>query len=218
MRRRRSSAAGGFTLVEAAISVALIGSLIAVVIGLLGRAQELEAHAIAMADLRTKARFTLDRITRELRDSGASSFDPAQPAAPLGASGLTFRRAVGFSSGAIQWGPPRRIEWRLAPGEVEDGLDNNGNGLADEGQIRFIENPGASPTVDVVLCDGVGKLALGETADALDNNGNGLVDERGLAFELLADVLIVRITLERSLRDGSKLRIAVETAILIQNP
>jgi prepilin-type N-terminal cleavage/methylation domain-containing protein len=216
---RRLRASAGFTLVEVVVATAILGVLSAVALGLLERAQRIETEAITRADLRVKARIALDRIARELRDSGPSTLEPS-PLAPLGASSLTFRRATGYDAdcGTVTFGAARRLEWQPSPDDPEDGEDNDGDEVVDEGRVVFIDNPGSMPSVEVVICENVARLGDGETSDTQDNNGNGLVDERGLSFDLVQNVLTVRLTLERRTRRGDLVRMAAETAILLQNP
>jgi prepilin-type N-terminal cleavage/methylation domain-containing protein len=215
----RPGAERGFTLLEVAVAASLLAVLMGALFGLIGRTQDLEGYAITEADLRTRARAALERIVRELRDSGPSTFSTL-PAAPLGASSLTFQRAIGYAGGAVVYGPQERIAWRLSPGEVDDGADDDGDGLVDEGQVVFIRNPGTAEEQAVVLCDGVAEYGEGETANGLDDNLNGLIDERGLSFDLDATgkVLTVRLTLARRAPDRSVVRVTLSTSVLLQNP
>ena len=77
----------------------------------------------------------------------------------------------------------QRFEFVYDPDEVDDGQDNNGNGLIDEGRIVWTRNVGAPDERSVVLCHQVREYLEGEVPNGLDDNGNGLVDEKGLSFE-----------------------------------
>jgi prepilin-type N-terminal cleavage/methylation domain-containing protein len=206
----------GFTALEVAISVAILASFLGALFGVIGGAQDLENRAVIEADLAIRGRIALERIARELRAASLATVSAAAP--PLGASALTYQCATGWSGGAAVLGPQAKIEWRLAPGEVDDGVDNNGNGLVDEGQVIVTEGYGTAQAVASVLCDGVARLAAGEVANGVDDNGDGLIDEHGLSFQLTGRVLTIQLTLERLDVKGSLVQRSFTTSVLIQNP
>lgn len=218
MGARRRDGSAGVTLLELVIAVAVMGAVFIALFNVLARAQDLETHAIVMADLRAKARVAVERIARELRDSGPSTFSPP-PIAPLGGSSLVYRRADGRTASTPTFGGQRRIEWRASAGEAMDGIDNDRDGLVDEGAVVWTEDPfGSPPGREVIFVDGVGLLGAGEAADVVDNNANGLVDEAGLSFDLSGEILTIRLTLERRGPKGGVLRASAEAAVRVQNP
>ncbi len=211
-------AMAGATLVEILASVAIFAAMLGGLLGTLERLQRLERDAARAGDLRVRARAALDRIVRELQDAGVSTLAP-QPLAPVGASGISYQRAAGFAAGNVVHAPPSRLEFRLEPGELEDGIDNDGDGLIDEGEVVWTRNEGLAGEERYTLVTGVARLGAGESANALDDNGNGLVDEAGLSFELrLGGALRVRLTLERAGAGGRVARETAQTTVQVRNP
>jgi hypothetical protein len=210
-------------VIEVVISITIFAGTVLGLLSVLDRLQGASNDAARLADMRVRARSALDRIVRELGDSGLSVISP-QPVAPLGASSLTYQRAQGYESGNIVWGPQARIEWRLEPGEIDDGRDNDGDGLIDEGEIVWTERPDTPDAHSVVWCTGVAKLAEGESANLFDDNGDGLIDEPGLSFQIADNVLAVRLTLERyagrDRESGAAIieRVSASTSVFVRNP
>jgi hypothetical protein len=105
----------------------------------------------------------------------------------------------------------------LETGEQDNGLDDNGNGLVDEGVIVWTENPGLVDERRVIRSHWVREYLEGELPNGLDDNGNGLRDERGLCFSIEGDVLTIRITLERRDDDGRIHTKTVQTSVRVRN-
>jgi hypothetical protein len=157
----------------------------------------------------------LERISTALETAGNGVLLQALP--DLAASTLNFQEPSGFAGGAVQWGPATRIALELEPGELDDGLDNDGDGFADEGRVVWTENPGLPTERRVVLGNGVSEYLQGETANAADDNGNGLLDERGLSFAAENEVLTVRLTCQRLDAGGRIMTKTVQTSVHLQN-
>ena len=219
-KNRAPCASAGFTLLEVIIATAILVAMLGVLFSLVNASQSLEARNVTIADLRSHARITLDRIVRELSDSGLSTF-VVTPTADLAASGVSFQRATGYVAGTVTYGPQERIAWEPEPGEIDNnGIDDNGNGLVDEGQVVLTRNVGLPTAQRIVLATDVAKLSAGEVWNGVDDNGNGLVDESGLWFAVnpATRLMSVGLTLERVSRQGELLQASVETSIVLRNP
>ena len=112
---------------------------------------------------------------------------------------------------------PTRIALEYQTGEVNDGVDNNGNGVADEGTLVLYRSWGLADQRRVVLCRWVGEYAAGETGNGADDNGNGLADERGLRFSRVGDVITISLSLERPDSNARALVRTVTTSIWLRN-
>ncbi len=140
----------------------------------------------------------VDTIRRALGTVRAQSLRP-DPAGKAGASSLHFQRLEDFSAHGIVWSPACRVAWQFAPGEQNNGIDDNADGLADEGEVVLTMESGGTTQRVATLGSHVAEYLEGEWPNGLDDNGNGLIDEKGLSFERKDDVLLLRLTtLERN--------------------
>lgn len=210
-RRRR-----GFTLTEILVTVSLLGSFLGSLLLVVGAGARAARTGMARQSADGQARRTLDRIARELVSSGAGTLSP-DPVQPWGSSSLLFQRIESYTGGAIAWSVPVQLALQLETGELDDGQDNNGNGLVDERQIVYTIDPDGLTPQSVVWAKGVRELYDGELANGLDDNGNGLQDEAGLSFERSGGRLIVRLCLQETDGQGNTLVHAVATSVRLRN-
>ena len=75
-------------------------------------------------------RVAIQRMTSELRDSL-----PGTTVISNGGKCIQFTSKGGFDGNGAVPGPVVRYEFRLAAGEVDNGKDDNGDGLIDEGTL-----------------------------------------------------------------------------------
>lgn len=207
-------ARAGFTLVEAAIAVALFLVLMSsAVVAARGGMNAFKA-AQDVSDLETRARRALDRAVFELLSCGASELSP-NPTGSFGTKTLEFRQATGVAGNAPTFGAPLSLGFEFARGELDDDLDNDGNGLIDDGVLVLTRDVGGTEK-RVVLCSGVREYLEGEVGDGDDDNGNGLTDEAGFNVHRVGDVLFVRLSLEEPVDTGSVVR-TLETSVRLRN-
>ena len=102
-------------------------------------------------------------------------------------------------------------------GEIDDGLDNNGNGLVDEGRVVLTENLGGADERDRILARRVRELLEGELDNGVDDNGNGLVDEKGFSFERMGESLVIRMTMERIDVGQRTIERSAQTSVRLRN-
>ncbi len=208
---RRTS---GFTLIEALIASVLgtivLGSLVMAV----NRGSGVFEQSVANNDVDSRAARALDRISREFLAASVNSLNPnldTPTGAPtLWTSTLDYQEAMGWTGAALILGQTTRIALELEDGEIDNGVDDNNNGLIDERQIVRIVNPGPNEQ-RTVLVNGVSAFLEGELANGADDNANGIIDERGLCFDLTGDTLNVRLSLER-IGPGQRLIVRTQTA------
>lgn len=191
----------GFSLVE----LALVVVILAVVLGSLAfvarSSDRMYNTGSVNSHLESQAAITMQHVCEELRTAGVDTLDP-EPAAGIGAHFVQYLQARNATATDVTWSAPRRLELEYEAGELDDGLDNNGNGLIDECRLSLIENPGAPGEQRRVLTRWVAERLQGELLNGLDDNGNGLVDERGFTLERVGRAVIVRLTLQRRTVDG----------------
>jgi prepilin-type N-terminal cleavage/methylation domain-containing protein len=207
----------GFTLVEVAIAMTVLG-LILGAIGLTAlRGKENFRQGVSVAVIEARAERLLDRIAEELRYAGRDSL-PVLPLPPAGASTIEFRACEGFDGAATLWSNRTSIARVADPRDPEDGIDNDGDGVVDEGQVVLTRNLGEPDQIAVVIGGGVRRFLQGEEANVLDDNGNGLLDERGLSFALDGtSSLTIRLSLEAVDPRGLPLVRTVQTTVSMRN-
>ncbi|HKB15887.1 MAG TPA: hypothetical protein VKF62_07465 [Planctomycetota bacterium] len=169
-----------------------------------------------IAEVESQARRLVDRLAHEFQGVGVGTLVPVGSLAQ-GAREATFRRNEGFSAGAVQWGPTARLRFVLESGERDNGLDDDGDGLVDEGTLELRRDLGNDADPAVTLARGVAEHLAGESGNGLDDNGNGLVDEPGFCLTLDGRLLTVRVTLERPDGTGSVLRGSAEAMVFLRN-
>jgi Tfp pilus assembly protein PilW len=212
-RRRRTR---GFSLLEILLGLTMVGSFLGALVMVVSASTRAARTGMARQSAESQARRALDRIVRELVSSAVGTLDP-DPVAPWGGASLTFQRISSFSEGAIEWGVPARLSLELEPGELDNGLDDNANGLVDEGQLVYTLDPDAPAPQSVVWVKGVREFYPGELPNGLDDNANGLADEAGLSFERRDGRLIVRLCLEETDGQGHTLVHALTTTVRPRN-
>lgn len=211
LRRR-----GGFTVIEVVISIGVLS----VMMSLAGLAMMRSANAYQDTTRRTalelRVRRALDRVIDEFAPASADSIVP-----PMGedfaSDTVTFDPVVDIAGGVALLGPAITLRAELAPGEVDNGLDDDGNGLIDDRVLVLIRNAGTPQVVRVILARGVPPLLEGELDNGDDDNGNGLVDEPGFSLTQVGNALVVRLSCQQPDGQGGVLSRTVETSISLRN-
>lgn len=210
----------GFTTIELMIAMAIFGAVFSAFALATLSASDSYKVGSARSELEAKAYRTLERITSSLDHAQRTTVNP-EPSPPLGSSSLDFQEPSALAGSALMWtSPVQRFAFVIDPAEVDNGVDDNGNGLIDEGTVVWTEDPGGANERSVIICRNVREFLAGEVFNGLDDNGNGLRDERGLSFDIvnaLSDVVTVRLTLENRDEEGRLLTSTVETSVRIRN-
>jgi hypothetical protein len=187
---------GGYTLLELAITASLMTLLMGSLLLFGGSSTGAMSAETSQVELDAQLRRTVARMSKELMPSGMEAI-VLDEVAPGAGTGLTYRKSHGPVSGVNSWGTPSRLAFAYELGEVDDGLDNNGNGLVDEGVLEWTMDAGLGEERRVILCHGVRELGEGEVENGLDDDGDGLVDEPGLLLQRIDGVMHLSLTLER---------------------
>ena len=212
----RHSPRSGLSIVEVAISTVLLASLTGAIIMATLRASATYGQSAATGDLNARSSRAIHRVSKELVGARWSSVTP-RPLLPFDTDNLEFECPLDTAAGAVTWAPRRQIALQLQTGELDNGLDDNGNGLIDELSIVLVESPGLPGERRTVIVNGVSELLEGELPNAVDDNGNGLADEAGLSFVRVQNRLVVRLSLEELDADGNHLIRTVETSVRLRN-
>ncbi len=170
-----------------------------------------------VGQLEARTRDVLQRISDRLESADLTLTAP-QIGAPFHSSWIDYQRVTGYTAGVRDLGPPERIILEYSPLDPNDGVDNDGNGLVDDGRIVWIENPGLASERRVVLSRWVPEFMENEIEGNLaDDNGNGLQDERGLSFDFFGGRLTIRLTLEQQDADGFLITRSLSRTLTLRN-
>lgn len=207
--------AAGFTAVEATIAVVILGVVLAVVAAATQGISGAYSRGAARQDHETRAHRLLDSIARELSSADAATL--ALTPLPVAADTLAYRHGVDYVAGVPVWGNTHRFELQLSPSELDDGIDNDGNGVVDDCRLVRVRDAGLPTESSVVVGRWVRELQEGELDNGIDDNGNGLVDEPGCLFSVDDDVVSIQLCLERPGPDGRPQITTVTTSVKIRN-
>lgn len=214
----RSHRRSGFTLLEVVISSALLGVVLgaSMMITLSGKRAFAEGNTRSRAE--TKARRALERVVAELSNAGIDALTPAIAAdGTVSTATLTFDPLQSVQAGNAVWGASMRIARIASPEDPDDGVDNDSDGLVDEGTITLARNVGNADEFTYVLCSNVPELLEGENANGADDNQNGLVDEAGLSIQRIGSMLTVRISVEEPGEGGTSVTATATTSVSLRN-
>jgi len=198
------------------IVITLLGAVVGSVLAVLRTSTRAIGVGTTDARLESLASQTLDLIASRLRSSQRATMTPTL-SAPFSSSQITFQTSVGIAGGATVWGPVECIRFEYAPNDPNDGIDNDGNGIVDEGRVVWVQDVGGPNERSTVWATGISEYLHGETRDNADQNGNGLVDEQGLCFEFDGTSVIVRLTLEARDASGVLLTRTVQERVFFRN-
>ena len=206
----------GFTLIELMISVVVMG----LTVGSIAMVNFSTTHSIEtsakVGELSETTRAALAKILERVETANADQITPT-PVAPFHASRVDFVRASAYADGETSWSDLERIEFQYSDSDPDDGIDNDQNGLVDDGLVVRIERPGLDGEKTYVLCRNVPEYLEGETFDGRDNNGNGLTDETGLCFEFVGNMLTMRLSTATQVSGGMLVWETRECSIALRN-
>jgi hypothetical protein len=216
MHTNRRSRRGGFTVLELLFTVVLMPTFLISATLVLSSSRKAFSAAQESAALQAKVDRAASRVAREMLGTSIGVIVP-DPDGDLGSPTLTFRNPVGLNGDVIDWGDQISLGFEYAAGEADDGLDNNGNGLVDEGELVLTRDPGGADEQRVVLCRNVSEFGEGETLNGADDNGNLVVDEAGFNVQRTGDILSIRLTVETMSSTGELIRRSTETSLHFRN-
>ncbi len=206
----------GFTIAEAMVVLALFTIVGAgAIIAMRGGQRHFE-RTVSNSIIDTKANRALNRVARRLTGAGHTTVSPI-PDDRFGSTSMSFQEVVGWNAGTPIWSSDIEIRLEYEPSELNNGLDDDGDGLVDEGRVVQTENLGEADEISVVLVRGVCEYLEGETLNGADTNGNGLEDERGFCFALQGDEIIVRLSVMRLDPEGELATRTLETSVSLRN-
>ena len=145
---------GGTTYLEVVIGLAMVASLVLAGLGVEQSALKGIRATERSAQVSERAARLAGRIDRELR---LASLGTLRVPGPLGLQApvnlttyqdeLRFKRVINFGTGGIVTSPETTLRRTLDPGENSNGVDDDGDGLVDEGTLLLATAGGVSATI-----------------------------------------------------------------------
>ena len=151
MERNARKDRAGSAMIEVLIAMALMSTVEGALLTVGNTSPTLCETGVSNSTLEGNLRRALDRLSRELDGARADSM-AALAESPLWQEAIDFDRpgAMRSDDGRVTWSS-NRAELRLEPGETDDGLDNDGNGLVDEGMLVLVQ-PASSSSCSRTTC------------------------------------------------------------------
>lgn len=206
------------TLLEMVIAAAIFATLLSAVGLTVTRGTGLYRSSLTAKELDAMAARSLERIVDELIAADRSTL-ALNPPAPFGAFSVNYARAAGMVGGVLVVGDTRRIRARIDDTELDNGVDDDGDGMVDEMRLELSLDTVGAPAQAIGIGNFVREFLEGEVFNGADDNGNGIVDERGLCitYNALSTIATVRLSLERPDADGRPVVRTVEAAVQVRN-
>ena len=143
MQRGSAEYERGFTLLELSIGMALFAFVMAAVASAVLHLQSQFTETAKEHSIESGYRLAY-RLSDELMTAHWSSLNPL---VPVNAPSMQYQDVIDWVADAVVLGPVKTIAFELAAGELANGLDDNGDGRADEGFVTLGEAGG--PTIRV---------------------------------------------------------------------
>ncbi len=197
--RRTTLRSAGFTMVEIAIALVLLGLVLANVFMVLYGTTRSYGQKNAVFETEAQVRRTLDRTALALIGANRSTVYTVLPA-PFSTSEIHFETNLGVQGGALTWSQPQTIALELG----------------DRNKVVWSEGDVAGNR-RVVWSEYARHFLAGEVLNGVDDNGNGLIDEKGLSFDLDGNSIVIRLSLEREDKDGKPITRTMEARVTCRN-
>lgn len=202
----------GYTLVESVIGMTILVTLLGSAVVVLDSSQRSFNETISSGIVNRSAARALDRISRALTGARLSALVISPEADSVG-----FQKVAGWAGGSVVWSKNSELRLEYERNELDNGIDDDGDGLVDECQIVMTENVGQPDERSVVLVKSVREFLEGEEPDGADNNGNLIEDERGFCIELQDASAVIRLTLLRRDPEGEVRLRTLDTTVGLRN-
>ncbi len=182
----------GFSLLEVTVASVLLVVLVGASVSAIQSSRTASAAGVSRIVLLDRARSAMDRIEKELRRGGPGTLDPALAVLEGNpGSRIEFSQAENYANGAVVWGFPVIFDLVYANGEIDNGLDDNNDGLVDEMEITREQN--------------------GQTITLVTD-----VQENGLSFTASGNSLTINLTLQGRDQNGQILTLPMTTTVQLR--
>jgi prepilin-type N-terminal cleavage/methylation domain-containing protein len=156
----------GFSLVELMVVTAILSVVVAAVTMVLISSSRGQRTGVAVSDIHADGRRILDTLSDDLRRSIVAA---GLPELDQNANGkdwtIRIAKVTGYDSLGLTFGTPIVYTVEIAPGEADNGADDDGDGLVDERRlVREDTDAGTSVVLtDQIRGDVAGGFAIAAT-------------------------------------------------------
>jgi prepilin-type N-terminal cleavage/methylation domain-containing protein len=206
----------GFSLLEFAMGMTILSIGLLAVAGVVGRTGGAYESSSAHVLHESRMGRAMNRIVQLLGETDATILDP-DPTSALGTSDLRYRLPLTLTGGTITWGPLNHLFLEYEPGELNNGLDDDQDGLVDEMQLALVLDEGGPTERKSLVCDGLAELAAGEAANGLDDDGDQMVDEQGFCVRRIGDLLLIELSGQGVARGEDPFDVELSMRITLRN-
>lgn len=174
----------GYSLLEVLISTTIITMVFGAAVAVTIPIQDFYAATSVEETARLNAEIALDKIVSELKEVSLANGEliPADPADDVR---LKFKKVTGITTDPPTVG--NFVEWRFeySDGETNDGVDNDHNGMIDDGRlVRAVYNAAGEEIAAVVVAKNV-------------MESDPAVGLNGLSFTRMGSKIRVSISIEK---------------------
>ncbi len=188
MKNARPRSRNGFTLVEVMLAIGLSAVILAGFTAAIMVSQRSQSNLETVSTMEVEAHEAVQRIVDDLRQTSTTC-----PAWSLTSDLITYNLCSGSSAGVLTWENAGTLMLSNMPGEdITDGIDNNGNGLTDEGRVIWTN----------------GFFTTGVVADVAPD---------GLLFTQSGNDVTISLTLTRLNQDGVSVSVSASTLVSLRN-
>lgn len=212
IRSRRRTARSGMTLVEMSLASLLIVGVSAVVVQFTDSSWKAYGSLNRSEEVNQRAWRGIEQVTRKLRAAGAAT----NMLGGMWLDEVQFRSCQGFEDGEAVMGDLEKLSFRASADDPLDGVDNDGDGLVDEGEVVWHPHWATAAGDLRVLCRQVVRAPGGELpGNGVDDDGNGLVDEPGFGVRRVGDRLDLVLTVGERLASGQVIERTMRRSLAI---
>jgi prepilin-type N-terminal cleavage/methylation domain-containing protein len=190
--RRRIRRQAGFSLLETMIAAAILVILLAGMMGVMVRGQDMFDALAARTATQMRVQGVLDRMVKELRGGALGNLSTGDPPQFLVVGqtydNVSFLSVAGVNQGYIVWGPTVTYEFVYDAGEGDHlDQDDDGDGLVDEGTLFRLQG-----ATRIAICGRVKHVGftLSPHNQVVITLTAGAVDEKGYVYEYLGEASV----------------------------
>lgn len=140
LRRAVPRRDGAFTILELSVVIVLLTVVLGIATSVVLHSAELFADQVLEHIIDEAGGLVCDRLTEELRSAYPLTLLPLSISS---STYVTYQKVIGHEAGAPKLGPVTTLRMDLVPGELLNGLDDNGDGRVDEGFLTLTEGTNA---------------------------------------------------------------------------